>query len=278
MRCRGVPSELASHKFLFFGAGSAGLGIADLIVDDLFVNHGMERAEARRRCWFVDSKGLIYAGRGRITPAKAPYAHKITNEVRDLVIDGDLFTIVKALEPSAIVGVSTIPNSFTPEILRFMAKTNSRPIVFALSNPTSKSECTAVDAYRYTEGRAIFASGSPFAPVTLPGHEQVFVPGQGNNCYIFPGVGLGAVLSGTRTIPDSMFLASAKALADLVDQELLESGCMYPPLDSILDCSAHVAYAVCQEASRLGLNDEAVDHLTVAHIRKAMYDPENIPE
>lgn len=269
-------NDLAEHTFLFYGAGSAGLGIADLIVEELVTTKGMDRADAKRKCWFIDSKGLIRKGRERVTAEKERYAHEVDDKLLNAVSDRELLSIVKAIKPSVLVGVSTIPKSFSSQVLRHMAKINKRPVIFALSNPTSKSECTAEEAYKETEGRAIFASGSPFAPVKLEDHDKVFVPGQGNNCYVFPGIGLGVVLSGARIITESMFLNAAKSLASLVDKERLESGCVYPPLDNILECSAHVAYAICQDAKCLGLNERNVDHLTPEQIRKEMYDPEAV--
>jgi malate dehydrogenase (oxaloacetate-decarboxylating)(NADP+) len=180
-----VEKRMGKHRFLFLGAGSAGLGIASLIVLDL-VKKGMPQADAARCCWFFDSRGLIYQGRDHISPAKAEFAHEVDDELRALAesVRGDGFeTMVKHLKPTGIIGVSTVAGAFNSGVLRSMASANNehtenkRPIVFALSNPVSKSECTAEEAYAETDGRAVFASGSPFAEVKLP-DGSIRIPGQ----------------------------------------------------------------------------------------------------
>jgi malate dehydrogenase (oxaloacetate-decarboxylating)(NADP+) len=185
IRVDGVEKLMSKHRFLFLGAGSAGLGIASLIVLDL-VQKGMPRADAARCCWFFDSRGLVYKGRDHVSPAKADFAHEIDAELRSVAeeVGGDGFeAIVKKLKPTGIIGVSTVAGAFTSGVLRAMAAVNNeqsnnkRPIVFALSNPVSKSECTAEEAYAETDGRAVFASGSPFSPITLL-DGSVRVPGQ----------------------------------------------------------------------------------------------------
>nr|AIT70099.1 malic enzyme [Dumontia simplex] len=271
LRVKGVKSSLQDHTFVFLGAGSAGIGIASLIVLAL-VREGISEEDARRQCWFVDSRGLIYKGRASVSPAKETFAHEASAELQAVAPKG-LLEIVKAIKPTALIGVSTIRGSFSEDIIREMGSFNDRPIIFALSNPTSKAECTAEEAYAYTDGRAIFASGSPFAPVRLPGRDTNLVPGQGNNSYIFPGLGLGVVMSGARRVPDTMFLAAADTLSKLVDAEQLAVSCVYPDLNSLMDISASIAYAVCQEAKRLGLNDKNVDDLDVKTIREMMYEP-----
>nr|AIT70102.1 malic enzyme [Eucheuma denticulatum] len=271
LRIDGVPSTLKEHTFLFLGAGSAGLGIAMLIVLAL-VREGVPEEEARRQCWFIDSKGLIYDGRASVTDAKRPFAHKVEEPVKE-VADKGLLEVIKALNPTALIGVSTIKGSFSEDVIREMGARNKRPLIFALSNPTSKAECTAEEAYTYTEGRAIYASGSPFAPVSLPGREGNLVPGQGNNSYIFPGLGFGVTISGARHVPESMLLVAADTLSKLVDDEQLAVSCVYPDLNSLMDVSAHIAYAVCQEAKAEGLNEKPVDHLDFKTIRHMMYEP-----
>ena len=180
--------------------------------------------EARQRCWFVDSKGLVVKSRSDLSGHKLRYAH-------DHEFIFDLPTVVETLKPTAIIGVSGQHGIFTRPVLEAMARVNERPIVFALSNPTSKAECTAEEAYTGTEGRAIFASGSPFDPVTLEG--KTLVPAQGNNVYIFPGVGLGVIASGARHVIEEMFFVAAQTLAHEVSDEDLAQGRVYPPLARI---------------------------------------------
>ena len=180
----------------------------------------------------MDSKGLVVSSRTDLAEHKRPYAH-------DYPFHKDLLSAVEAVKPTAIIGVSGQPNTFTPEILKAMGRINERPIMFALSNPTSKAECTAEEAYRYTDKRAIFASGSPFPEVNIDG--QTFVPGQANNAYIFPGVGLGVLASEASRVTDEMFTAAAKSLNDQVTAEDLKIGRIYPSLSRIREVSANIA-------------------------------------
>jgi len=240
-RITGQP--LGQQKVLFLGAGSAATGIADLIVSAM-VREGLPEWEARQRCWFVDSKGLVVASRTDLAAHKRPYAHEHAPA-------GDLLAAVESLEPTAIVGVSTQPGSFTEAVVKAMARINPRPIIFPLSNPTSKSECTAAEAYGWSGGTAVFASGSPFDEVTWQG--RTFVPGQGNNAYIFPGVGLGVLLSRATRVTDTMFYAAARTLAEGVSQESLDRGLLYPRLREIRGVSAKIASAVASVAYDEGL-------------------------
>nr|AIT70111.1 malic enzyme [Mazzaella japonica] len=271
LRIPGVASELKDHKFVLLGAGSAGIGIASLITLAL-VRNGMPEAEARQKCWFVDSRGLVYKGRANVSEAKSPFAHEASLDVQAVAKEG-LLEIIKVLKPTGIIGVSTIRGAFSEDIIREMGSLNERPIIFALSNPTSKAECTAEEAYKFTQGRAVFASGSPFAPVQLPGHHTHLVPGQGNNSYIFPGLGFGVVLSGAKQIPESMLLLAADTVSKMVGEEQLQVSCVYPDLHSLMDISANIAFAVCQEAKALSLNERNVDSLDVKTIRDMMYEP-----
>ena len=241
LRITGRP--LREQKLLFLGAGEAGTGIADLVVSAM-VEEGLRVDEARRRCWFVDSKGLVVAARSGLPPHKLRYAH-------DAPQIGSFAAAVRALEPSAIIGVSTVPGAFDREVIEAMARTHERPIVFALSNPTSKSECTAEDAYRWSGGRAVFASGSPFPPCTVDG--RTFVPGQCNNAYIFPGVGLGVIASRARRVTDRMFARAARALAARTSEADLKLGRLFPALAEIREVSVHIAAAVAEVAFADGL-------------------------
>jgi malate dehydrogenase (oxaloacetate-decarboxylating)(NADP+) len=227
---------------MFLGAGSAATGIADLTLEAL-VKMGLPEVEARRRLWFVDLKGLVVSSRDDLLSHNLPYAHDHSQL--------DFASAIAELRPTALIGATGSPGTFTRPILELMADINERPIIFALSNPTAKAECTAEEAYRWTEGRAIFASGSPFDPVEIGGER--FVPGQGNNAYVFPGVGFGAIASGTTRITDDMFLAAADALAGAVREESLTSGSIYPPLTEIREVSVHIAIAVAEVAYEAGL-------------------------
>jgi malate dehydrogenase (oxaloacetate-decarboxylating)(NADP+) len=254
---------LPDQRVVFLGAGEAGIGIADLIVSAV-AQMGVDEAEARRRCWFVDSEGLVVESRDDLREHKLPYAHG--HEPL-----GDLMGVVEELEPTALIGVSGQPSTFTQPVVEAMARLNERPIIFALSNPTSKAECTAEQAYRWSGGRAIFASGSPFAPVELEGRRHV--PGQGNNAYIFPGVALGVIASGARLVTDEMFLTAANALAREVSQQDLEQGLVYPPLSKVRDVSAVIATAVARVAYDEGLASRPNPDDLVAYVRSEMFDP-----
>lgn len=235
--------ELSESTILFFGAGEAATGIGEMIVATM-VRDGLPEKEARKRCWFVDSKGLVVASRTDLVHHKKPWAH-------DAAPVADLATAIDVLKPHCLIGASGNAGAFTPEIIASMAKYNERPVVFALSNPTSKAECTAEAAYLHSEGRALFASGSPFAPVTFKG--RTYVSGQGNNAYIFPGVGLGVVASGAREITDGMFLAASRTIASLVRDSELESGSLYPSLTRLREVSRAIALEVARMAFDEGI-------------------------
>jgi malate dehydrogenase (oxaloacetate-decarboxylating)(NADP+) len=255
--------KLAGQRILCLGAGEAATGICDLVVSAM-TDDGLPEGEARSRCWLFDSRGLVVASRSGLAEHKLPYAHRHARVV-------DFVAAVEALKPTAIIGVAAVGGTFTQAVLQAMARINRRPIVFALSNPTAKSECTAEQAYRWTGGRAVFACGSPFDPVTLAGRS--FVPRQGNNSYIFPGVGLGAVASGTRRITNEMFLASARALARQVSKNDLDQGSIYPALARIREVSARIAAAVAEVAFKRKLTAKPRPRKLLAHIRAQMYEP-----
>jgi len=255
--------KLSEQTLLFLGAGEAATGIADLVVSAMMAE-GLSEAEAHRRNWLVDSRGLVVKGRQGLTAHKLPYAH-------DHAAIGDFVTAIRALRPTAIIGVAAVGGTFTPEVLRTMAEINRQPIVFALSNPTSKAECSAEEAYRGTDGRALFACGSPYDPVTLNG--KTLVPRQGNNSYIFPGVGLGVIASGSKLVTDEMFMAAARTLAQLVTKDDLEQGSLYPALPRIREVSAHIAAAVAKVAYKRGLAKGKAPKSLLSLVRSQMYDP-----
>jgi malate dehydrogenase (oxaloacetate-decarboxylating)(NADP+) len=256
--------QLTEQKLLFFGAGEAGTGIGELFVAAAR-DEGMSDAEARARCWYVDSKGLVVKSRTDLQAHKKPFAHPHAPVA-------DLAAAVDAIAPTVLIGVAGAGPAFTRPIVEAMAKLNQRPIVFALSNPTSKAECTAENAYAWTGGRAVFASGSPFAPVAISG--KTYVPGQGNNVYIFPGIGLGALAFGVRQVTDSMFLAAARTVAALVEDGDLAQGRVYPSLTRIREVSTRIAVAVGEIAYKQGLTSLPRPTDLAAYVKERMFVPE----
>jgi malate dehydrogenase (oxaloacetate-decarboxylating)(NADP+) len=261
---RVTGSSLSQQKLLFLGAGEAATGIADLVVSAM-VAEGCPEQEARQRNWLMDSRGLVVKDRAELAAHKLPYAHEHAPV-------GDFLAAIRALKPTAIIGVSAVGGTFTPPVLEAMAELNARPIVFALSNPTSQAECTAEEAYRHTGGNALFACGSPFDPVQLDG--RTFVPRQGNNSYIFPGVGLGAIASGAGRVTDEMFMSAARTLANLVDEADLDQGSLYPALPRIREVSAHIGAEVAKVAYQRGLATGPTPNDMLAHIQSQMYEPD----
>ena len=244
-------------------------GIADMICSGMADESKLSLEEARTRVWMVDSKGLVSRRRdGKLQEHKLPYA-------RDDKPANNLLEVVKRVKPTVLIGASGQPGSFDEAVINEMAKTCDRPVVFALSNPTSKSECSAEQAYRWTRGKAIFASGSPFAPVRLEG--RIFVPGQGNNMFIFPGIGLGAIASGAQRVTDSMFFTAAKTLAQMVTEEELEAGTLYPDLGKIRQISLAIATSVCRLAWDQGLAQYEQPDDIREYVRSCMWHPDYRP-
>eukprot|EP00262_Sarcandra_glabra_P013756 TRINITY_DN387_c1_g2_i4.p1 TRINITY_DN387_c1_g2~~TRINITY_DN387_c1_g2_i4.p1 ORF type:complete len:628 (+),score=103.08 TRINITY_DN387_c1_g2_i4:268-2151(+) len=240
-----VGGTLAEHTFLFLGAGEAGTGIAELIALEMSKQTKAPLEETRKKIWLVDSKGLIVRSRKEsLQHFKKPWAH-------DHEPVNGLLDAVKSVKPTVLIGTSGVGKTFTKEVVEAMASCNEKPIILALSNPTSQSECTAEEAYTWTKGRTIFASGSPFDPVEYNG--KIYVPGQANNAYIFPGLGLGLVMSGTIRVHDEMLLAASEALAQQVTEEHFAKGLIYPPFSNIRKISAQIAANVAAKAYDLGL-------------------------
>jgi malate dehydrogenase (oxaloacetate-decarboxylating)(NADP+) len=258
-----TPEPLDDQRFVFLGAGEAGIGIGKLLVSAL-VKAGMDEEEAKKRCWFVDSKGLVVKSRTDLATHKLLFAH-------DAEFVPSLLEAVKMLKPTAIIGVSGQANAFTKEVVETMCKINPNPIIFALSNPTSKAECTAEECYTWSDGKAIFASGSPFAPVDYKG--QHLVSGQANNSYVFPGIGLGVLVSEATQVTDEMFLTAAMKLASLVEESDLKQGRIFPPLSEIRNISAKIAAEVALTAEKQGVARAALPDDLVAYIRTKMYEP-----
>ena len=250
-------------KIMFLGAGSAATGIADLLCYAL-QQEGLSESEARKRLWFVDIEGLLVKERKGLLPHNEPYMH----DHKQL----GFIDAINEIKPHVLIGATGSPNTFTHDVVEAMSKVNERPTIFALSNPTSRAECTAMEAYDWSEGKVIFASGSPFPPVNYDGQE--FTPGQGNNVYIFPGIGLGAIISETSVITEDMFLTAALILADQVSQEDLDKGMIYPPLTNIREVSYSIALAVAEHAYAGKTTKSERPEDLEKKIRDYMYDPD----
>jgi len=259
-----TKGKLCDQRIVFLGAGSAAVGIADTIVAGM-IEEGLSKQEARRRFWFLDSKGLVTTTRGdKLAEHKIPYA-------RDEKYIKKLLDVVKNVKPTALIGVSKQPGAFSEDVVREMKKHVDIPVIFALSNPTSKSECTPTQAYEWTEGNVVYASGSPFEPIKYKG--KTYAAGQGNNMYIFPGVGLGSVVCKATKITDSIFYAAAKTLANLVTKEDLKKGRVYPDLKDIREISAHIAASVCEVAYSEGIAWEKRPENLLEIVKSKMFQP-----
>jgi malate dehydrogenase (oxaloacetate-decarboxylating)(NADP+) len=249
-------------RIMFLGAGSAATGIADLMTA-AFQDEGLGSEEARRRLWFVDMRGLVVKGRSDLMEHNLPYAH----DFRPL----GFLDAIDAIKPHVLIGATGAPGTFTQTVIERMSRINERPVVFALSNPTSKAECTAEQAYSWSQGRAIFASGSPFAPMIYGG--STFRPAQGNNAYVFPGIGLGAIACRARTLPDELFLTAARTLADLVRLTDLDQGALYPPLNEIRKISLAIATSVATKAYAMKLSRQRRPRDVRRGVEAIMYQP-----
>ncbi|HMD37376.1 MAG TPA: oxaloacetate-decarboxylating malate dehydrogenase, partial [Vicinamibacterales bacterium] len=265
------------QRIVLAGAGASAQGIADLCVAAL-CDAGLPLDQARRRIAMVDSRGLVTTARAGLERFKATYALAPADVASYEAVDPSHVTLVEAIRgfrPTILLGVSGTPGLFSEPVVRAMAAINDRPIVFPLSNPTSKSECTAADAIAWSDGRAIVATGSPFAPVEYAGVRRRI--GQCNNAFVFPGVGLGLWVGRVRRATDAMFLDAAKALAREVTDRDLADGAIYPPLDRIRQCSRAVACAVIRRAIAEGLADPRLLDDVENTVRRAMWLPNYAP-
>lgn len=256
-------NDFKDLRIMFLGAGSAATGIGDLMLA-AFKEQGLSEAEALKRLWFVDQNGLIVAGRDDLMSHNIPYAH-----------DYEQLGFVEAIEtikPHVLIGATGAPGTFTKEVIEAMTRINEHPAIFALSNPTSRAECTGEQAYEWSNGKAIFTSGSPFNAVDLNG--KTHQPGQGNNAYVFPGIGLGAIACDAKNIDDGMFLAAAESLANQVNQENLDAGTLYPPLSDIRDVPLSIAVAVAEKAYESGLGQSPRAEDLFSDIKAMMYIPD----
>lgn len=250
------------QKIMFLGAGSAATGIADLMVK-AFIAEGLSESEALEKLWFVDINGLLVKESQGLQPHNLPYAHDFPSL--------GFTAAIRELKPTILIGASGAKGTFNQEVIELMCDINERPVIFALSNPTSKAECTAEEAYNFSNGKAVFASGSPFKPVTIG--EQTFVPGQGNNVYIFPGIGLGAIAVEAAYLPDSVFLVAALELARQIHQSDLDNGTLYPKMTTLRTISFEIAVAVANHLYELGLAKAEKPKNIRTHIKNIMYDP-----
>lgn len=257
-----TKQKFSDLRIMFLGAGSAATGIADLMVS-AFQQEGLGNKEAREHLWFVDVNGLVTSGRSDLMDHNRPYAH----DHKPL----NFTQAIDAIKPHVLIGATGAPGTFTREVIEHMSAINERPVIFALSNPTSKAECTAEQAYRWSGGKAVFASGSPFGKVLHNGRE--FHPGQGNNVYVFPGMGLGAVTSRARIIPDEFFLVAARTLAGLVEEKEIAHGSLYPPLTDLRRVSLEIALSVSEKAYGKGLARSERPKDLRQSILDSMYDP-----
>jgi malic enzyme len=275
LRLTGKP--MREQRIVFAGAGASTHGIAALFVSAM-IEDGLTPEEAKARIWTVDTKGLVFDDRPNLEYFKAAYARNASEVAEWKLADRSRVTFEETVahaRPTILIGVSATPGTFTEDIVRMMARFNERPIIFPLSNPTSKSECTAEQAINWSEGRAIVATGSPFDPVVYEGKRSRI--GQCNNAFIFPGVGLGVCVSRATHVSDGMFLAAAKALAEKVSPADLAESAVYPQLSTIRDCSHAVAMAVIRRAVEEGFADSGILVNLEKTVRNAMWFPEYLP-
>lgn len=266
----GTPAK--DQRAVFLGAGSAGVGVAKQIVE-FFIKEGLTEGEARRCFWLVDSQGLVAMDRpGKLADHKVYFAREDNNGKQYKTLED----VIEYVKPTILMGLSTIGGAFTPKILERMAELNDRPVIFPLSNPSSKSECTFEDAIKYTKGKCLFASGSPFP--TLHHNGKDLVPGQGNNMYVFPGIGLGAILSKSVSVTQNMIYASAEALSTSMLPEEISDHWLYPNIRRIRDVSVIVTRGVIRaaqadkvdrELALRNIDDKQLDE----YILNRMYDP-----
>jgi malate dehydrogenase (oxaloacetate-decarboxylating)(NADP+) len=264
---RVTGGKLRDQRVMFLGAGSAGTGIAGMIVEGMMLE-GLSEAEAQARISMFDINGLIESSRKDLFDFQKPYAHKHAPSK-------DFVAAIESIKPTAIIGVSTSAKAFDQRVVSTMARINPRPIIFALSNPTDHAECTAEEAYKWSQGRALFAAGVPFAPVSYNG--KVFVPGQGNNLYVFPAVALAVYATQAKRVPDALFIAAAHGVAEQVTAAELDSGLLYPPQSNILETEMHAAVCVAEAIFKRNLAGVKKPADMAAFIASHMYKPEYAP-
>jgi malate dehydrogenase (oxaloacetate-decarboxylating)(NADP+) len=255
-------NKFSDLRIMFLGAGSAATGIADLMVK-AFMSEGMSEEESLKHLWFVDVNGLVVRSRTDLMEHNLPYAHE--HEPMNFV------QAIDSVKPHVLIGATGAPGTFTKEVIEHMTANNEHPVIFALSNPTSKAECTAEQAYTWSDGKAVFASGSPFAPFTYNG--KTFRTGQGNNAYVFPGIGLAAIFCKARKIPDEFFLEAAFTLSKQVNEKDIADGAIYPPINDIRKCSLEIADSICKKAYSMKLARRKKPANLKSKLKKYMYTP-----
>jgi malate dehydrogenase (oxaloacetate-decarboxylating)(NADP+) len=258
-----TKQKLTEQRFLFLGGGSAATGIAELI-SEAMAPEGLPIDQARACNWLFDVNGLMVTSRTDLADFQKPFAHA-HSPVSTFV------AAVEAIKPTGIIGVSTVPKLFNQPVIEAMARINERPIIFPYSNPTSRSECTAEEAYKWSAGRAVFASGSPFPPVRIDG--KTLVPGQGNNVYIFPAIGMAVLATEAKRVTEEMFIIAARAVAEQVTEANLATGLIYPPTSNILDASLHTAARIAEYIFDHDLAGIARPEDIDAHVRARAYKP-----
>jgi malate dehydrogenase (oxaloacetate-decarboxylating)(NADP+) len=257
-------TKLKDEKYLFLGAGSAGIGLANLLCSAL-VAQGMTLKEAQSRVYMFDINGLLESTRKDLVDFQKPYAHQHA-PTRDFV------AAIESIKPTTIIGVSTIGGAFTQKVVESMARINDRPVILALSNPTEHAECTPEQAYTWSKGKAIYAAGVQFEPVRYNG--QTFLPGQANNFYIFPAVGMAIFATQAKRVTDEMFIEAGQAVADQVPSDLLKQGLLYPLQSNILETEIQTAARVAKLVFDAGLARVERPADMVAFVREHVYKPE----
>jgi malate dehydrogenase (oxaloacetate-decarboxylating)(NADP+) len=261
-------TKLSDEKYLFLGAGSAAIGLADLLVSAM-VRQGIKTKDAQDRVHMFDINGLLEDTRKDLFDFQKPYAHR-HSPTRDFV------AAVESIKPTVIIGVSTVGGLFNQRVVEAMSRINERPVIFALSNPTDHAECTPEQAYTWSKGKAIYAAGVQFPPVHYQG--QTFLPGQANNFYVFPAIGMAVFATQATRVTDEMFIEAAQAVADQVPSDLLQQGLLFPLQSNILEAEIQTAARIAKLVFDSGLARVERPSDMVAFIRKQVYKPEYVSE